>query len=76
MSLIYRLPKLLACWLQISPVYFKYKIMVVNDHQGMADIDLRGMVARVYVEDYYKLLYTKSVSCGTYGLREDFSKIL
>ena len=49
--------------------------MVVNDHQDMANIDLRGMVARFDVEDYYILLFTKSVSCGAYGLREDFSKI-
>ena len=47
--------------------------MRTNDPPGVANLDPRGMVGRIYVGDHSTLLHTKSVSCGPYGFRkEDF----
>ena len=40
--------------------------------QGMASLDPRGMVGRIYVGDHYTLLHTKYISSGPHGFREDF----
>ena len=37
----------------------------------VANLDHRGMVGRINVEDYQILLHTKSVSSGPHGLREE-----
>ena len=37
----------------------------------MANLDPRGMVGRIYVEDHQTLLHTKSVSSGPCGFREE-----
>ena len=37
----------------------------------MANLDPRGMVGRINVEDHQTLLHTKSVSSGTHGFREE-----
>ena len=38
--------------------------MGANDPRGVANLDPRGMVGRIYVGDYYVLLHTKHRSCG------------
>ena len=45
--------------------------MGVNDLWGIANLDPRGMVGRIYVGDHQTLLHTKSVSCGPHGFREE-----
>ena len=35
--------------------------------RGVASLDLRAMVGRIYVEDHITLLHTKSVSSGPHG---------
>ena len=56
--------------------FFHYKSVGVNDPRGMANLDPRGMVGRIYVGDHYTLLYTKYMSCRTHGFREeDFFKV-
>ena len=41
----------------------------------MANLDPRGMVGRINVEDHQTLLHTTSVSSGPHGFREvDFFK--
>ena len=35
-----------------------FKSMGANDPQGMANLDPRGMVGRIYVEDYQMSLHT------------------
>ena len=45
--------------------------MGVNDTQNMANLDPRGMVGRIYVEDHYTLQHTKYMSCGPHGFREE-----
>ena len=37
----------------------------------MANLDPRGMVGRINVEDHQILLHTKSVSSGPHGFREE-----
>ena len=38
---------------------------------GVASLDPRGMVGRIYVGDHQKLLHTKYISCGPHGFREE-----
>ena len=38
---------------------------------GMANLDPRGMVGRIYVGDHQMLLHTKYISCGPHGFREE-----
>ena len=33
----------------------------------MANLDFRGIVGIIYVEDHQTLLYTKYISCGPHG---------
>ena len=37
---------------------------------GVANLDLRGLIGRIYV-DHQTLLHTKSVSSGPHGFREE-----
>ena len=45
--------------------------MGVNDPRGMANLDPRGMVGRIYIGDHQTLLHTKYMSCGPHGFREE-----
>ena len=38
----------------------------------MANLDPRGLIGRIYVGDYYRLLHTKYISSGLHGFRKDF----
>ena len=43
--------------------------------QGVASLDPRGLIGRIYVVDHYTLLCTKYISSGPHGFREeDFFK--
>ena len=49
--------------------------MGANDPQGMASLDPRGLIGRIYVGDHYTFLHTKYISSGPHGFREeDFLK--
>ena len=48
-----------------------YKSMGTNDPWGVANLDPRGMVGRVYVRNYQILLHIKSVSSVPHGFREE-----
>ena len=39
--------------------------------RGMASLDPRGLIGRIYVGDPQTLLHTKYVSHGPHGLREE-----
>ena len=39
---------------------------------GVASLDSRGLISRIYVGDHQTLLYTKYISCGPHGFREEF----
>ena len=39
--------------------------------RGVANLDPRGMVGRIYVDDHLILLQTKYLSSGPYGFREE-----
>ena len=45
--------------------------MGVNEPRGIASLDPRGMVGRIYVSDHLTLLHTKYLSSGPYGFREE-----
>ena len=38
---------------------------------GMANLDPKGMVGRIYVGDHLSLLHTKYLSSGPYGFNEE-----
>ena len=38
---------------------------------GVASLEPRGLVSRIYVGDHLTLLYTKYISCGPQGFREE-----
>ena len=42
-----------------------------NEPQGMANLDPRGMVGRIYVGVHLTLLHTKYLSSEPYGFREE-----
>ena len=46
--------------------------MGTKDHRGLANLDPRGMVGRIYEGDHKILLHTKYISCGPHGFTEDF----
>ena len=46
--------------------------MGVNDPRGMASLDPRGIVGRIYVEDNITLLHTKSISSWPHDLEKIF----
>ena len=46
--------------------------MGANDPRGMASLDPRGLIGRIYVGDHQTLLHTKYISCGPHDVREDF----
>ena len=48
-----------------------YKSMGDNEHRGLANLDPRGMIGRIYVGDHLMLLHTKYLSSGPYGFREE-----
>ena len=45
--------------------------MGVNIPQGVAPLDPRGLIGRIYVGDHKTLLYTKYMSSGPHGFREE-----
>ena len=49
--------------------------MRANEPRGVASLDPRGMVGRIYVGDHFTLLHTKYLSYGLYGFREVFFKL-
>ena len=48
-----------------------YKSMGANDLQGVASLDPRGLIGRIYLGDHYTLLHTKYISSGPHGFREE-----
>ena len=45
--------------------------MGANDPHGVAKLDPRGMVGRIYVGDHKTLLHTKYIGSGPHDFRED-----
>ena len=45
--------------------------MGANDPRGMASLDPRGLIGRIYVGVHLTLLHTKYISCGPHGFREE-----
>ena len=45
--------------------------MGANDPWGMASLDPRGLIGRIYVVDHYTLLHTKYISSGPHGFRKE-----
>ena len=45
--------------------------MGANDLRGVASLDPRGLIGRIYVGDHLILLHTKYVSSGPHGFREE-----
>ena len=43
-----------------------------DDPQGVANLDPRGIIGRIYVEYHLTLLHTKYTSFRPCGFREDF----
>ena len=51
-----------------------YKSLGADDPRGVASLDLRGLIGRIYVGDHKALLHTKYISCWPHCFREDFFK--
>ena len=41
-----------------------------NEHRGVANLDPRDMIGRIYVGNHFILLHTKYLTSGPYGFRE------
>ena len=48
-----------------------YKSIGANDPQGVASLDSRGLIGRIYVVNHYTLPHTKYLSSGPHGFREE-----
>ena len=48
-----------------------YKSMEANDPRGVANLDPRGMIGRIYVEYHLTLLHTKYTIFRPCGFREE-----
>ena len=51
--------------------FLHFKSRGANDPWGMASLDPRGLIGRIYVVDHYTLLHTKYISSGPHGFREE-----
>ena len=51
--------------------FFHYNSKGANEPLGMANLDPRGMIGRIYVGNHLTLLHTKYISSGPYGFREE-----
>ena len=49
-----------------------YKSMEANDPRGVANLDPRGMIGRIYDRYHQTLLHTKYIGFSPCGFREDF----
>ena len=38
---------------------------------GVASLEPRGLIGRIYVGDHYTLLHIQYISCGPHGFREE-----
>ena len=47
-----------------------------NEHRGVANLDPRGLIGRIYVGDHLILFHTIYLSSGPCGFREDFFKVV
>ena len=52
-------------------LFFIISLWEVMTPLGVANLDPRGMVGRIYVGDHYTLLHTKYISSGSHGFREE-----
>ena len=50
--------------------------MGANDPQGVANLNARGMVGRIYIGNQYTILHTKYKNSWANGFRDFFSKLL
>ena len=60
-----------ALWFQRRRSFSHFKSMRANAPRGVANLDPRGMVGRIYAGDHLTLLHTKYLSSGPYGFREE-----
>ena len=67
--------ELLASWFQKIFKCLYYEFMGANDIQGEANLNPRGMVDRIYIEDNLTLVHTKYINCGPHGFRRFFKKL-
>ena len=52
-------------------IFSHYKSMGANDLRGMASLNPRGLIDRIYVGHHLTLLHTKYISSGPHGFREE-----
>ena len=57
---------------KILLIFYHYKSMGANDPRGVASLDPRGLIGRIYVGDHKTLLHTKYISSGPHGFREEY----
>ena len=43
-----------------------HKSMEAKDPEGLANLETRDMVGKIYVGDHQTMLYTKYISCGPF----------
>ena len=59
----------------VSEKNFFYSFFIMsmgdNDPRGVTSLDPRGLMGKIYVGDHQTLLYTKYISSGPHGFRQD-----
>ena len=62
-----------TCLYNLAPNRIKGQPMKTFDPRGGVSLNPRGLIDRIYLEDYYTLIHTKYISCVPHGFRnEDF----
>ena len=71
----HKIYKLWASWFKRRRFFFIFSYCMTmgdDDPQGVANLDPRGMIGRIYVEYHLTLLHPKYTSFRPCGFREDF----
>ena len=48
-----------------------YIALNIHTPWGVASLEPRGLIGRIYVGDHYTLLHIQYISCGPHGFREE-----
>ena len=61
----------LSCWPHGFREFSIFLIRVYGSKspKDLANLDLRGMVGKIYAGDHQTLIYTLYISCGPHGFR-------
>ena len=52
-------------------IFLSFSPLHITTPWGMASLDPRGLIGKIYVGDHQTFLHTKYISCRPHGFREE-----